>query len=158
MIDRSDLTFDSNTLAMEKSRAELLSAELHEIFRSDERSWLSMVSRLDKYSVEEQSLYMLDASTAMTLVRSTIANRTQRRLLLLHAMIAKYRWENGKLPASLSEISEEIVTDPANGQAFVYSKFSPAAYDLYSPGNSYYGPIRLQVYGIVMPRGTDGPP
>ena len=79
-------------------------------------------------------------------------------LVRLHAHIAKYRWESGELPMSLDFLPEEERVDPAAGQPYIYQRFSEAAYDLYSPGDSYWGPIRLIVTRDTMLRGNPGPP
>jgi hypothetical protein len=70
--------------------------------------------------------------------------RAMMRLLRLHAKIIAYRWEQGRLPASLSEMNlpTGYEYDPLSDARFVY-QVSGSEYKLYSLGTKATGKIEL---------------
>ena len=152
--------YDVDAWAALRPKAQLLTTRLADLFANDEGQWMNLSTDLTRSEQKQLSQVRAvpDAYTAQRLVRTTVVNRTMRRLVRLHAHVAKYRWESGQLPMSLDFLSEEERVDPAAGQPYVYQRFSEAAYDLYSPGDQYWGPIRLRVTRDTMLRGNPGPP
>ncbi len=155
-----DPQYDAKAWAKARPKALLIATSLADVFAAEESLWMTLSTSLTKNEapIAAESRQWLDAVTAQTLVRAFVANQTQRRLMRVHAHIAKYRWESGALPESLQDLPEEAQFDPAAGQPYVYQRFSEAAYDLYSPGNPFYGPISLLIKGMDMPRANPGPP
>ncbi len=71
--------------------------------------------------------------------------RTQLRLLLLHALVLEYRWQEGSLPTKLSEaVSASELTDPITGKEFRYELPGRHGYRLYSAGFGDSGEIELK--------------
>ena len=72
-------------------------------------------------------------------LNTTLQQRTRYRLLLIHSKVEQYRWEHGKLPASLEELKDlKTMYDPLSGENFVYElkeNKSKLGYDLYSKGS-----------------------
>lgn len=159
-VKAGDEQYDAKVWGEARPKALVIASKLEDVFAVDEGQWMALSTSLTKNEVPiaGEEVQPLDAPMAQTLVRVVVRNRTQRRLLRAHAHIAKYRWESGALPESLSDLPEEARFDPAAGQPFVYQRFSEAAYDLYSPGNQYHGTIRLLNYAMDMLRGNPGPP
>jgi hypothetical protein len=49
----------------------------------------------------------------------------RKRLLAVHALIHRYRWDHGSLPASLSELhADDLVKDPFTGETMLYRRES----------------------------------
>lgn len=72
-----------------------------------------------------------------------LRTRTQLRLLKLHAEIQKFRWQHGRLPAQLGEVtSDPGEVDPLTGEAFSYQQ-QPHGYKLVSKGTRQTGEIDL---------------
>lgn len=71
-------------------------------------------------------------------------NRTQLRLLRLHAAIRQYWFEHMQLPQSFAKLKyREYAMDPLAGSEFVLEPTSRNNYRLYSKGNSRLGEIEL---------------
>lgn len=71
-------------------------------------------------------------------------NRTQWRLLRLHARIERYRLVYGKLPSRLDEAAPaDLTTDPWNDGPFDYKVLSLRDYELTSKGDATTGPIAI---------------
>lgn len=77
-------------------------------------------------------------------VETILVDRTQLRLLGLHARVIDYRWRNGRLPVSLKDAAPgDLANDPASGGAFVYEPHGDGTYRLYSKGFGVGGPVEL---------------
>jgi len=69
--------------------------------------------------------------------------RVQLRLLRLHALIQKFRWMHGRLPAQLGEVSASAeILDPLTGEPF-HLEHQLTGYKLYSAGIAGIGEIGL---------------
>ena len=163
LIDRgfgsSVYDYDAEEWAKIRPTAQLLAGTVADIFATDEKYWMGMSTEITKHLPKKiESSGLPDEYAAQRFIRSTVANRTLRRLVRLHAHIAKFRWEHGFLPRSLDDLPEDARFDPAANQPFVYQLFSEAAYDLYSPGNAYHGKIQLKNFGSDRLFGDPGPP
>ena len=123
-------------------------------FTGPERDWLS--------SAPENQLFKLGGVTSADDLPQQVAYRnrpksgtlrlllkratTQRiglRLLELHISILVYKWHNGRLPESLSEVSDIPTDDPLTGKSFQYLVHSDGSYNLASLGTADTGPIEL---------------
>lgn len=62
--------------------------------------------------------------------------RVQLQLLGVHAAVRRFRWENDRLPESLSDLrlSAALATDPYTGAPLLYERTGDAAYTLQSAG------------------------
>jgi hypothetical protein len=122
-------------------------AGMQGLFSQPESTWTKDKGRLDpsKLSADPNVLALMALLDPKRLVETAILWRTQRRLLRVHALIAKSRWENGKLPASLNELSAEAKLDPTAGAPYAFNRLTSSAYDLYSAGNRWFGDIRLKL-------------
>lgn len=99
-------------------------------------------------------LVNLSPSYGMVLPASARA-KTQLRLLRMHALIIKYRWENEKLPAKLADaVPKAELVDPFSNAAFVYEREGNFGYRLFSKGFKDTGPIELR-YRRAMPLQDD---
>ena len=127
---------------------------MQHVFSLPEHKWTDELGRLrpDKISGDPDVIALLDSWKPQNIMQSTVASRTKRRLLRVHALIAKARGERGFLPISLDALPEEARLDPTSGGPYAYVKNSPSGYDLYSPGNRYWGDIRLKIDSANMPR------
>jgi hypothetical protein len=132
-------------------------AGLEEVFAMPESRWILEKNRLDptKLAPDETVAGFFSSIGPERMIEVAVLNRTRRRLLRLHALIAKKRWETGRLPESLEALPTDAIFDPAAGVGFVYKRFNTATYDLYSPGNRWHGEIRLKMTG-EMPQIDDG--
>jgi hypothetical protein len=80
---------------------------------------------------------------------ASIRDRTILRLLRLHCGIGRLRWEQGRVPLSLSSLPRGIVVDPLTGSDFVYKYHSASAYSLRSLGTPDTGPIVLSLVDFI---------
>ncbi len=81
-------------------------------------------------------LYGLVSPTYSPALGKFDAEAARIHLLGIHAAIRKFRWENNRLPTSLSELKLPVLsTDPFTGAPLVY-KVSGANYELNSAGPS----------------------
>lgn len=80
-------------------------------------------------------------------------NRTQLRLIKLVSAVARFRWENDRLPASLSELSRDLA-DPISGGQFQYELIGNG-FRVYSRGAKETGEIGLRYQS---PGSQDTPP
>jgi|GEM_PF-1013447 len=72
-------------------------------------------------------------------------NRTQMRLLGLHAAVMRYRWDNDKLPSKLEDaVPASQVDDPLSGQKFVFEPQGLWGFRIYSVGTQALGEIGLK--------------
>lgn len=72
-------------------------------------------------------------------------NRTQWRLLRLHARIERFRLVQGRLPGRLDEATPaDLAHDPWNDGPFEYKVVSLRDYDLTSKGDASTGPIAIR--------------
>ncbi|HWA82555.1 MAG TPA: hypothetical protein VG820_03915 [Fimbriimonadaceae bacterium] len=73
-----------------------------------------------------------------------LLDRTELRLLGLHARILGYKWRKGELPSNLREaVPQALVNDPATGTDFVYELRGEDSYRLYSRGFGEEGQVEL---------------
>lgn len=81
--------------------------------------------------------------------------RTQLRLLRLHALVLRFRWDHDRLPTTLAEaVSKEDLIDPITGQPFQY-EVRDGAYRLYGKGWGTTGEIELRYRRPPVAPGSD---
>ncbi len=124
-----------------------------------EASWTTSVQGPDRYeealaqkdlkniTIEEMAMglasifHPISSQAALAELRS----RTQIRLLLLHAKIIEYRWQNAKVPEKLLDATDaKDVADPMSGEAFKYEAQERNRYRLFSVGRAETGDIELK--------------
>ena len=137
---------------------QLGSAGLASLFSQPESTWTKAKGRLspDKLTSDPVLSNILTTYGPERRIEIAIIWREQRRLLRVHALIAKARWETGSLPETLADLPQEARTDPLTDGAYAYRRLTSAAYDLFSPGNRWFGDIRLKMSTAGMLRIIDG--
>ena len=121
---------------------ELKYQDLAAIVDLPEDIWWPEVARWSRDAVEDEA--GLQAVSPTVFFMAMLKNRALRRLLRLHAHIARFYWLHGRLPLDLSQLGQEdAAIDPLTGGYFEYEVFGDK-YDLYSRGFAVSGPIRLK--------------
>lgn len=96
-------------------------------------------------SLDEFTTYMADLFAPSDWSLSMLQDRTEMRLLGLHARIIDYRWKFGKLPDKLADaVPANLLKDPVNDGAFAYESRGDGKYKLYSKGVADLGLIELR--------------
>ncbi len=115
-------------------------------FSAPEREWVGTVASLDETTGSDGPLPEVLASLLFPVFGQvaviTVRERTQRRLLGVHAAIVAYRWRHGSLPTGLAETGIDP-NDPLTGRPFVY-RLRGQDYELYSEGIPETGRIDLR--------------
>lgn len=95
-----------------------------------------------RISIVDDGSLAYQVADAITPTLSSVSDRymqvlAQMQLLVVHAAIRKFQWENGRLPNALEELRREreegLLTDPFTGELLVY-KLDGERYELYSTG------------------------
>lgn len=127
-------------------------------FNGPESDWIGAQKARTDEEIEEEDSHMMDSPESFVgyLVDSardifegigsaSAKNRTQMRLMGLHAAVMRYKWDTGKLPASLEEVvPANLVDDPLSGQKFVYEPQGVWGFRIYSMGTKETGQIALK--------------
>lgn len=111
-------------------------------FEGDEARWIEPiedkpVSAPSGTSLQELAEHLADlVQPTFSQVGVVLARqRTQVRLLRLHAKITQYRWGTGRLPKTLAEVATPTeLHDPFSKSAFQYELNETGGYRLYSMG------------------------
>lgn len=130
-------------------------AKLIDVASGPESGWVKPISgpsAPDPNSVEKWTPELVGDSLAAALMpvfgqamQAEAKNRTQLRLLLLHALVLEYRWQEGALPTKLSDaVAGSEIIDPISGKEFKYELQGRNGYRLYSEGFSEIGEIELR--------------
>lgn len=122
-------------------------------FDSPEENWLAVSEPAPVQPPDPKSLDELEAALARAFTSgidhrfmlALVRSRTQTRLLDLHARIVLFRWQTGRLPATLDELRlpRDSVYDPLSRRLFNYER-SDTSYKLWSSGIQETGPIELK--------------
>jgi len=81
------------------------------------------------------SLFRLFTPDPAQIVDKYTSDQAALRLVAVHALIHRYRWEHNALPAALSDLhADTLITDPFTGDQIVYQPQEGAGYTLYSQG------------------------
>ena len=116
-----------------------------------EGEWLSLSPKPEETAIKLPLKTLDDVARAQLkdlypseeLFDPALRTRTQLRLLKLHAEIQMFRWQHGRLPAQLGEVtSDPGEVDPLKGEAFSYQQ-QPHGYKLVSKGTRQTGEIDL---------------
>jgi len=77
------------------------------------------------------------------------------RLLRVSGAVIRYRWEQGRLPSTLTEVvGEALARCPVSDKPLLYQRHHEGGFTVKSPGTDRTGEIRL---GSRPPRAPDGP-
>lgn len=89
---------------------------------------------------------------------ASLRNRTQLRLLRLHAWVLAFKWEFDRYPNNLGEaVPADALIDPSNGKPFEYT-IIPGGYRLLSKGRDGTGEIALRYQRPPEKSGAVEPP
>jgi hypothetical protein len=81
------------------------------------------------------ALFRLFTPDPAQIVDKYTSDQAELRLIAVHALIHRYKWEHNTLPASLADLhADALVTDPFTGEQIVYEMHDGAGYTLYSQG------------------------
>lgn len=137
------------------------SEKFEKVFAVPEREWEREAALTDRiWDAEQDPLVRFVWSASIPVFwqsfTADIKRRTQLRLLRLHAMIQKFKWESGRLPKNLDEIEEpKAVIDPLTDKKFSYEILAEG-YALFGDGNQRTGRIDLFYKGAQVQSGPDG--
>ncbi|HRF61069.1 MAG TPA: hypothetical protein PLH94_14285 [Fimbriimonadaceae bacterium] len=118
--------------------------------RLSEANWISLPDEEPEPPIGDDSVGKIADEISSSVIplsasvaKSAALRRTQLRLLRLHALVLRYRWEHDRLPALLSDaVVKADLVDPITGQAFQY-EVREGTYRLYSKGWAGSGEIEL---------------
>jgi hypothetical protein len=125
-------------------------ALVEEAVRRPESEWGRVDDQIQKLiggATDPPTKILLEASTPHFGLALTeyAKQRTQLRLLDLHARIIEFRWIHGRLPNTLAEaVGSERSRDPLSGDLFQYELRLGNSYRLYSKGTKELGEIELR--------------
>jgi hypothetical protein len=133
------------------------------ILASPERTWSASLPSLSQFASTEKDptvRMLLDIGLPVfsQVFQTALRSNTQLRLLRVHALIQSFRWNTGRLPVSLDELSEkQACLDPLVDAPFTYS-VDGTDYVLFSKGVTGVGRIDLvYVRSKALDNGPDGP-
>jgi len=116
--------------------------DIAQALQGPERNWPKVIDNPTPTLAQSLASYSTDSDIASC--QAELRNRIQVRLLLVHAMIERFRLEMDRLPTSLDELKDpQATTDPLTGKPFLFQVFGPT-YRLRSQGNGSTGPIELR--------------
>jgi hypothetical protein len=125
-------------------------AQLEQRLKSPEREWLSIDDAITKLvdDIKDPALKALVQLSTPVYGQALVASakqRTQLRLLDLHARVLEYRWVHARLPAKLADAAGEMLAqDPLTGEPFQYELRAGNTYRLYSKGTKEMGELELR--------------
>lgn len=127
-----------------RAATELLkqAAEFERILLQPEKAWVA--PEFPTIGGMEGQLIEIVSPLHPLVLNMAARNRTQMRLLRLHAVIRQYRFEHDRLPESLARLNKPLeIQDPLAGESFIYEPKADLTYELYSKGSQQTGRIDL---------------
>lgn len=127
-------------------------------FNGPESGWLlrdwdhDPVPNLGDKSVSNLVLVLLNniegKDTHRQFSNAVAKSRVQLKLLLLHAKVIQYHWQNGLWPTKIEDFADtKTAMDPFEGKPFHY-ELKDNGYRLYSMGIPGIGPVELKYHSI----------
>lgn len=135
-------------------------SEILERYSGPEKTWVPAETPNEAVkfngSLDSMTAAFVDilSPTFAAAAAAEVRDRTQIRLLKLHALIQIFRWHHGHLPVKLEQAAPKDSIDPLTDEAYIYEP-SGTGYKLASKGIPQTGEIQLR---YSRPKGgTQGP-
>ena len=132
------------------SRLDARNRAVDRVLAGPERDWVAGVSAIADTDADAKPLTVEDAlmealaPSYMGFAAVAVRNRTQLRLLGLHAALLRYRWDTGRFPEKIEAI------DPLTGGPYLYERLPDGRMRLASKGVPQTGEIELRYRRVPM--------